>query len=351
MKKTLVALASVVAVTGAMAEATITGSIQVGTNRTHTYTNGTTASNSLTLGDDNGNTALNFGVSEDLGSGLKAMGNIALDVGNASATSTALGSGSVGETYLGVSGGFGTIKAGALQTPQFLAVAAGDGGGGYLVANLVGTNNTRQGGTIGSLTLLQAQSVQYTLPTFMEGLSLKYQSALGSDIDMYGSNHYAADYKSGPLAVGVAYSTYKYGTTDATDKATTYYATYDFGPVTLKALMGKATFDGQGDVSSGSIGVAIPVGAFTIMYNHATSDSLVYNKANTAPAAADLRTVSNEGQAADFIGVSYAFSKRTTAYAVYYKETGNDSINAAAGTNFGSDKYWSTAKFIVIHSF
>jgi hypothetical protein len=224
-------------------------------------------------------------------------------------------------------------------------VAAGDGGGGYLVSNLVGANNTHQGGTTGSLTLLQAQSVQYTLPTFMEGLSLKYQSALGSDIDMYGSNHYAADYKSGPLAVGVAYSTYKYGTTDATDKATTYYATYDFGTVTLKALMGKATFDGQGDVGSGSIGVAIPLGAFTIMYNHATSDGQVYN-----PAAAQ-RVISNEGQAADFIGVSYAFSKRTTAYAVYYKETGNDSINAVAGTNFGSDKYWSTAKFIVIHSF
>jgi len=236
MKKTLVALAAVAAVTGAMAEATITGSVQAGTNQFSYSTSGAASVTSLTLEDSNGNTVFNIGDTEDLGGGMMFKGNIAVEMG---LSSQAFGANGVNETYASVTGGFGGIKAGALQTPQFLAIASGDAAG-LLISNLVFTNNTHQGGTIGSNVLLQSKSLQYTAPTFVDGLSLKYQAGLGAQSDNTSdANHFAADFKSGAFAAGVAYSTYKQ-TASTTDSANTYYATYDMGSVKLLTLWGTA---------------------------------------------------------------------------------------------------------------
>jgi hypothetical protein len=78
------------------------------------------------------------------------------------------------------------------------------------------------------------------------------------------------------------------------------------------------------------------------MYNHGSSDGRVSN------ISAAARTVSSVDQAGDFIGVSYALSKRTTAYAAYYKETGNDGL---AATSVASNSTYNTTRFILIHSF
>jgi len=341
MKKTLVALAAVAVTTGAMAEATLTGSVQAGTNQTSYSTAGAASLTSLTLEDSNGNTVFNIGDTEDLGGGLMFKGNIAVEMG---LSSQAFGANGVNETYASLSGGFGGIKAGALQTPQFLAIAAGDAGGGLLISNLVYTNNTHQGGTTGANVLLQTKSIQYTAPTFVEGLSLKYQTGLAGSAVTDNSDtaqHYAGDFKTGAFAAGIAYSTYKY-TSSLTDSATTYYATYDLGVAKLQALWGSAQSSGSATVNSSSIGFQVPMGAATFMYNHSASDGRVSN------ISAAMRTVSSIDQAGDFIGVSYALSKRTTAYAAYYKETGND---AQAATSIATNSNWSTARFIVIHSF
>ena len=68
----------------------------------------------------------------------------------------------------------------------------------------------------------------------------------------------------------------------------------------------------------------------------------VYNTTSTT-----ARSVSGIDQAGDFLGVSYALSKRTTAYAVYYKETANN----GASTSFATNSNVSYTKFIVIHAF
>ena len=345
MKKTLVAIAAVVATTGAMAEATITGSIQAGTNQTSSITTGGAASNALYVGDANGNTALQIGVSEDLGDGMKVFGNIGIELDNGGSTGSNYGNHGVNETYLALSGAFGTLKTGALQTPQFLVIANGDAGGGYLVGNTVASLTQHQGGTVGSTTLIQANSFQYTLPTIVEGLSLKYQTALGElTTDLSGSQHYAADFKSGGLTAGVAYSNYKY-TAALEDTATAYYATYNFGPATLKTLFGTANTGGASTVSGSSVGVSVPMGAATFMYNHGTSNGVVLN----GVAGATARTVSTVGQSGDFLGMSYSLSKRTTAFAVYYKESGNNGSGTAYTADSSSS--WNTTRFIVIHSF
>jgi predicted porin len=345
MKKTLVAIAAVVATTGAMAEATLTGSVQAGSNSTSYATSGSSAVNTLTFEDSNGNTVFNIGDTEDLGGGLMFKGNIAVETGLFS-TSVSQGNG-VNETYASLTGGFGGIKVGALQTPQFQAIAAGDAGGGLLISNLVYTNNTHQGSTTGSNVLLQSKSFQYTTPTFVDGLSLKYQLGAGAAANnAYNANHYAADYKTGAFAAGIAYSTYKLDAS-TTDKATTYYATYDMGVAKIQALWGKAETSGSSDVNSTSIGFQVPMGAATFMYNHSSSDGRVYN--TTTQKLVDDRLVSTVAQAGDFIGVSYALSKRTTAYAAFYKETGNDAQSTTTGIASGST--WNTTRFIVIHSF
>ena len=85
------------------------------------------------------------------------------------------------------------------------------------------------------------------------------------------------------------------------------------------------------------MGFQVPMGAATFMYNHSSSDGRV------AAAGAVTTTVD---QAGDFIGVSYSLSKRTTAYAAYYKETGSNSAGTVA-----TGSSWNTTRFIVIHSF
>ena len=332
-------------VTGAMAEATLTGSVQAGSNQTSYTTSGSSAVNTLTFEDSNGNTVFNIGDTEDLGGGLMFKGNIAVETGLFSTAQQANG---VNETYASLTGGFGGIKVGSLQTPQFQAIAAGDAGGGLLISNLVYTNNTHQGSTTGANVLLQTKSIQYTTPAFIDGLSLKYQFGAGAAADNIGdANHFAGDYKTGAFAAGIAYSTYKQAAS-ATDKATTYYATYDFGAAKLQAMWGKAETSGASDVNTTSIGFQVPMGAATFMYNHSSSDGRVYNLGATSTATTIASAVSAVDQAGDFIGVSYALSKRTTAYAAYYKETGNDT-QSSAGILSGSS--WNTTRFIVIHSF
>jgi len=269
MKKTLVAIAAVVATTGAMAEATITGSVQAGTNQISTTTSGSSAVNTLTFEDSNGNTVFNIGDTEDLGGGLMFKGNIAVEMGLSSKT---LGANGVNETYASLTGGFGGIKVGALQTPQFLAIASGDAAG-FLITNTA-ISNTHQGAS-GAVVLLQSNSFQYTAPTFVDGLSLKYQLGAGAAANnVNDANHFAGDYKAGDLAVGIAYSTFK-SSTSATDKATTYYANYNLGAVKLLALWGKAETSGSTDVNSTSMGFQVPMGAATFMYNHSSSDGKV----------------------------------------------------------------------------
>ena len=343
MKKTLVAIAAVVATTGAMAEATLTGSIQAGTNQLSTVTSGGAAVKKLTIGDDNGNTVINIGVSEDLGDGLMFKGNIAVELGDTGSTSSALGAAGVNETYAAVTGGFGGIKVGALQTPTFLAAAAGDVSG-LLTSNVVWNNNNHQGGTkLGTSAGILAQSVQYSLPKFVDGLSLKYQAALGGQPDdTSGAQYLAADYASGAFTAGIANSEYKYSTS-ATDKTSTVYATYNLGVATIKAMWGTAQTNGLSDVNSTSIGFSVPMGAVTLMYDHSSANGMVYNATSIS-----ARTVSTVNQSGDFLAASYGFSKRTTAYAVYYKESGNDGSSSRIVSDSSN---WNTVKFILIHSF
>jgi len=338
MKKTLVAVAAMAAATGAMAQFTITGTLQVGTNRATTTTAGASTTKT-SIDDSNGNTGVNVGVSDDIGNGIKVIGNIGLQVG-INGSNGATTTGGVYETYGGVTGPFGSAKLGALQTPQFLSIANGDVSG-YLISNPVANIIQHQGGSVGSTTLLQSNSFQYVLPKFVDGLTLKYQTAMGElATGINGTNHYAADFTTGGFAAGYAYSSYKYSATQ-NDTAQSVNGSYNFGPAKITYLWGQANTAGASGVSGSSVGIAVPMGSLSLMYSYGSTNGIVSN--GTATTA---RVVSTQKQTGSFVGASYALSKRTTAYAAYYTEAGNDGAGIV-----GSTSKFNTTRLMLIHAF
>ena len=106
MKKTLVAIAALAAATGAMAEVTISGTVDLGyTNTTLTSAAGASSVRGGVNNGINGQDALNFGVSEQLDNGLTAYANFNYAPTTDVATSPAQDSGS----GVGLKGDFGNL--------------------------------------------------------------------------------------------------------------------------------------------------------------------------------------------------------------------------------------------------
>jgi len=125
MKKTLVAVAAMAAVTGAMAEVTISGQLDQAYNTVRTTTAGQVSSTRTTLSNNAlGQDALNFGVTEDVGGGITAYGNVNTIFNATTAAGSALtvdnGSG------IGVRGEFGDIRLGVSYADTFFTSAASD---------------------------------------------------------------------------------------------------------------------------------------------------------------------------------------------------------------------------------
>jgi len=344
MKKTLVAVAAFAAVSSAMADATITGLIQVGTNRTTTNTSGTSTT-ATTLEDSNQNTGINVGVKEDMGGGMSFDGNIGIS-NNAAGTIQGGGTGnSAGyQTYGGLSGGFGSIRAGSIYTAQFLALTKGDATG-YLMNTPISQITQHQGGSVGSSTLSTSSMVQYTLPSIVSGLTLSIQQKFGGATDGTGTaNFYSADYTGSGLNIGAVYSSYKYSTS-LTDTVSTLYGNYDFGAAKVFAMSATANTAGDVGVSGTSVGVAIPFGAAKITYNYGSTNGAIIN----GVAGASARDASNVKQTGNTFVASYELSKRTTAYAAYYKQTGNNLSGTAQAVSINNSN--TTTRLMVIHSF
>ena len=331
MKKTLVAIAAVVATTGAMAEATLTGFFQLGTNNLQTTTAGTTTTKT-TLEDSNANTALNFNDVEDLGDGLKVTTVIGLLPSTGSATAAGQ------TTNIALSGGFGEIKAGKFGNDQFWTVVAGDATG-YMGNNAAVVN--LDFGTSGAATVWTSDQVRYQLPTFVPGLTLAYTNKLGGATDgTGGADTVLAGYTAGGFNAQYATTQYK-NSTSKTDKLTGIAASYDFGMAKLYALSTSAIVDSVGTVTGKNIGVSVPMGAFTLMYNNSTADAYLNARAITAV-----------NQSNSEVAVTYAFSKRTTGWVYYTKYDGASAGQGGGGTaSTTTTNGFNSVRFMMLHSF
>jgi len=289
MKKTLVAVAALVA-TGAFAQVTISGVAEAAI--------ASQGGNRVFSGGTNGASEITFGVSEDLGSGLKAMASttICLNQKNGSADSVACGAPSVGagtntattapiahyNSYVGLGGEFGSVKIGQQFSNTFLVSALGDNTGRAFVTNY------QAGGAQAQV----ANALSYTSPS-ISGVSVSYQMTLDNTVAGY--TNYAVNYSTGGFAIG-----YASGKTGGVTE-NIIGANYDFG--IAKIFVGQSTATGQ--KSAVGYGVNIPFGSLVFglgMGSKGTTDNTQF-------------------------GVTYGLSKRTSVYAAQGQTTGTANVS------------------------
>jgi len=320
MKKTLVAVAALAAVTGAMAEVTISGFIDQAYNTTRSTTAAGVSTTQTALGPNAiGQDSLAFGVTEDLGGGLSAFANfnlIGITTTGWGATGTDNGSG------IGLKGAFGTVSLGQGYSLVWQNTAGSDASGwGTGVGNVhtVGTGFGTPGGGIG-----------YTLPEFVTGLSASiemgpgevdgsrngnYQGArvaysnsgfmISYAMGQYRSTGAATEWTTAP-AVGNIAAAQQAITTGVTSSISSLTMTYDFGAAKVYGGYNSNQSGGNSNqtANSSTLGISVPLGAITA--------GIAASTASYRSAAAATVDVTGTRLLA-----KYAFSKRTSAYIQY----------------------------------
>ncbi len=271
MKKTLVAVAALVA-TGAFAQVSITGVME------STY-NLSGAKKGMTTG-ANGGSEFRLGGSEDLGNGLKADFSYAFvqNHNNGGTTAAIVNYNS----FVGLSGEFGSVKIGQQFSPLFFATTANDAAGG--AAN---SGNLANGG--GQV----ANTLTYTSPT-IAGINVSLQG----NNETSQSTGYSVSY-----AIGAFSASYGSNTTGTAKAINGIGANYDFGMAKLFV----STLTQSGAKTATGYGISVPFGAATLIASSSTQGT------------ADNYTVM----------AKYALSKRT---GVYYQ---NASASKAATNSVG----------------
>lgn len=306
MKKTLVAAAILAASGASFAQATITG------NYTFGFTSDTTAAGATSNGLSTDTAAVQFSAAEDLGAGLKASAKVSF--GGAARGSAVGGE----DAYVQLEGGFGKIKAGAMESGTAYDVATPGAGYGF-DGKVFGANVT-------------SDSVTYTLPAFGAlSVSAGYgdYSATASTAGGNGTDGGAASqastnvgvaYAAGPLSAAAKYISYKHLETGANPKKSRYLArvSYDLGVAQLGLGVASTSYTTNDASQQVQVGVAAPLGALTVGAKWAS------NKETVAVAAG----VKTSGYT---LGADYALSKRTNLGTAYY----NWSTEGVAGNNSG----------------
>jgi len=373
MKKTLVALAAISAVTGAMADAKISGIVDqaVITTSKAAATTGlkTTAK---TFGEDlNGFSELGVSGSEDLGNGLAATYGINLSMSLATGgNSPAIYNGS----GVGLKGPFGAVTIGTSYNLNFFTNAMADASG--FAGASVGQLNGNAGG-------LKSNILSYTAPQFVPGLSLAAEMQRGGTSTNTGNlTGYMAQFDTGGLMVrysnstkteaanAVTTTTSLVGTTTTTTftssnqmltsgiggtagaastgtalsartaldktKANALAVTYDFGMA--KVFFGSSTIKSSttvAQIKSSTTGVSVPFGAFNVAYatsnEKGTSDGTGLSGATSITTTNGLASGDTVESTGSRLFVTYSLSKRSTLYAMSGKAS-VDTIDGAAST-------------------
>jgi predicted porin len=357
MKKTLIAIAALVA-TGAFAQSsvTISGSFDpsLAMSKT-TYGDDTSVGQTFIRNNSRGTSNVTFRITEDLGAGMSAIAlyeadfNAGAKVDQAAAaptagayagyttTTSANSLGALGgELYLGLTGGFGSFKLGAANTPSLTTQAARQAYGTKLGGGF--------GTTMGTSHVRESNSIVYATPVF-GGFSGAIGYALNSTKDVNAAaalsdtgtkTDIGLNYASGPLMA--SYSLFNQGSTSAatSNKQHNLAVQYALGAARLYAGYHNESLSvapGAADKKAAgyNLGVKYDItSAFAAMAN--------YGKLNDKSAADLNQTITS-------MGVDYAMSKRTTAY---MRMENRNVANVVTAT---SAKSVSTTAFGLQHNF
>ena len=308
MKKSLVALAVLAASGAAMAQSSVTMFGVLDIAYAHVQKTGTPTLNLLQNGAFQGS---RWGMkgSEDLGGGLKAnfklVGGVAMDTGASSTGGVLFGR----EIGVGLSGGFGEVYLGRLETP---------------FDNVTGEANALWDSSFFSPAELLFQSNKYTArpnneiyyqsPTML-GFSAALSYALGENpTATVGAGSIVSGniaYGNGPLKLSAAYQVEKPTGASTPAEYTRINAGYTIGDATLKIQYGKTDNIGNANGANAdewALGVDYKVsGALTLSASVATSS--------------DNATAGNADRKGWGVGAKYALSKRTFFYGAYESDT------------------------------
>jgi predicted porin len=342
MKKTLVAVAAMAVVTGAMANVTIGGLVDQALTSTKATTSGGVTTTTKSIGPTvNGASELFFTGSEDLGDGIKAsfrLGlNMTADDNGASTTTNSSANASNRISYVELSGGFGSVQLGQQWKPGFFVILAAD------PTNLTGSSGIVGPGQMAAYT---ANSLTYNAPSFVPGLAIQYQMGRGeaSASNAGNSSGYSLTYNNGPLSVA-----YGAGKSTAAATASTTFVTsvaqtnlgsvtinssvlnstatnvaYDLGMVKVNAYTATTKLAGTTSQHKGSgFGLSIPVNASTRL--------AVFSSGATGTNGSGTQ----EKETGTKYAVFHNLSKRTMAYGFVGKSSTSGALNASGQTAFG----------------
>jgi len=254
MKKTLVAMAALAA-TGAFAQVTITGVLDIGIKAVAAPAKSATDNPSRT--DLNGNntatSAFKFIGNEDIGGGMSAGFLFELDpnvnsitgntvqagaAGSAAATgaqntgSSFSGTPFNGEEFIRLGGSFGEFKLGVPNSLSFLninqaqpfgtAMGSGNSTSFGRQGTTFGGISGLQGGTAGDRIIRHERTTQYNSPVLGGGFKFSVEYAFGNDGNTSANattnantetwTAYGGSYTNGPLYAGLTVATLKFGT-------------------------------------------------------------------------------------------------------------------------------------------
>jgi len=338
MKKTLIALAAVAATGAAFAQSSVTlqGTFDPSyqNNRT-TYVGGSSVTQNSIGNNAQGTSQITFVGVEDLGGGLKASFlyendfNARYDARGvqagsnlSSGTSTTNFGTSGGEQYLGLSGGFGSVKLGAANTPSLTSQSG---------ASVFGTKIGGGFGTAQSAGRVRMNnSINYASPSF-GGLTVLGAYAFKTKVDPSNAAEIASvtdlgvNYVAGPIAAGFTNFVVANNVAGGNNKQTqnNFYGTYDLGMAKLG--LGYYTDKKNNGTAAKSIDSNGYVLTANVPLNASTNLLLSRTSKNDKTAANQDRTI-------NAIGLKYTMSKRTSVYARWVDDKTKNVTAANAST-------------------
>lgn len=294
MKKTLIALAAVAATSASFAQSTVTlsGTLDVGLEKRFSGDEMRMTSNR------NGTSNWTLSGAEDLGGGLKAVFQVSTSFNTDDGTVTsANGLGNNG-MFVGLTGGFGTLRAGRPVNTLYGNAMFANGTKGVSLhdSNSVLVPLVANAGN----SVYVANAVQYHTPRF-GGLQVQVEYAPSELSGADAGYGLAVRYDAGPLAVSLTNyqgaGTAGSPATLSPDSVTQLAAAYDFG--VAKLFLTYRDQSGPAGGNGYALGVTAPVGPGALYASYQTRD---------------LDATATDDGSTMIIGYKYLLSKRTQAY-------------------------------------
>jgi len=305
------------------AETTLYGNVDQAWNRATIKTGG------ATIGDAQGFSSVQMGGgvlgvkgTEDLSDGLKASYTIEIQPGIDG------NSGDLNrQSFVGLSGGFGAVRIGKQYSNAFNNTVGVDPGG---ATGIAGNNSyvIQLAYADDDAPLRQENGMQYDLPEMLPGLKVGLTVVFGEQDTANGGqpsgdgNGISVSYSSGPFYAGYTFDRVKHtgigllaasdvaaASTSDQNKLTTMSASYNLGVAKLSINNSKMSV-GSKSVDNTFVAVSVPFGGNANVWASVSKGSAYRN-------VSGLNTdKDHEGYQ---LGVNYALSKRTVAYAQYGK--------------------------------